>query len=320
MPEYSMKQVVADTGLSERTLFRYIREGKVSPTKNPRGRWVFTEEDVDQIMLVSQRSPYKQKPRQIPRTVIAVVNNKGGVGKTTTVLNLAYEWARSGYKVLAVDLDAQASLTDIFSDTGSITQKPSILNYITGEISARDMVMETDYFDIIPSNLLLAKIEVDIRLMPRSYGKLTQLLNELPDYHIIVIDTPPNLAILTQLALEACDYILIPVQASYLAMEGMSNLDNYLRLVSEIPDVDKKQLGIVITMYSRTESMSRVVLRQLRAEQRELVCNTIVRRNRAVDTAQADIGPVAIHAPQSYGAVDYADLSVELLQRVEEKS
>ena len=309
---YSKKEAMQLTGVSERSIFRWISDGKLTVEKNEKGRLEFSEENIQQIYEISSRGDYQQ----ISQTIISVTNNKGGVGKTTSVINIAYEWRRMGYNVLAVDCDPQANLTDIMADQHG---EESIYDFLKGKVGIRELIDSSGYFDILVSDLSLSGLEIDTDLIPHVRDSLHRGFQEINDYDIIIIDTPPSLGILTQMALVASDYIVIPVQASFIAMEGMTNLNRFMKIMTDVPGFKAETLGVVITMYDKREAMSRAVASVARREQGDLVCDTLIRRNRALDNSQADMKPVALYAPQSFGAVDYTNLAIELISRVKSK-
>jgi len=297
---------------SDRTIRRWIYDGQLVVQKNSRGHYVFSQENLDRITELYTHGSYVK----IDRTVIAVANNKGGVGKTTTAANLSYEWQHLGYKVLAVDVDPQANLTDT---TTINDRRESLYNFVRGEIQITDLIKQTEHYDVLVSDLSLSELEIESHTVPGLIDSLANALSELQQYDIIVIDTPPSLSILTRMALVAADHVIVPVQASFLAMEGMLNLERQMQLLSKAKDGNVPVLGVVLTMYDQRLSMSRAVRSLIHEERKNIVCDTMIRRNTALDEAQSLKQPVSVYSPLSYGAVDYSNLAIELIHRVKEK-
>ncbi|MDR0453358.1 MAG: AAA family ATPase [Deferribacteraceae bacterium] len=249
--------------------------------------------------------------------VIAIANQKGGVGKTTTTINLGASLAQQGHKILMVDIDPQGNATSGIGIVMSAGQ-PSIYELLIGSANIRDTIVpsETNGLSVIPSRIDLSAAEVELVSANEREGILKSLLgNVLSEYDFILIDCPPSLGLLTVNALTAAQSVLIPLQCEYYAMEGLGQLMNTVRLIRE--NLNKKLAleGIVLTMYDQRNKLSREVMNQIREHFPSEAFQTIIPRNVRLSEAPSYGLPINKYDRGSVGAERYNDLAVEILDR-----
>jgi chromosome partitioning protein len=244
--------------------------------------------------------------------VVAIVNRKGGVGKTTTADNMAACLALKGHRVLLLDLDPQGGAT-VQIGLGKRSLETTIHQALLGEKALSDVVHHTeiDNVDIAPANMSLdgAKVEMDKKLSRETI--LKRLLANIDGYDYSIVDCEPGLTILTLNALVACDDVIIPLQAEYNSLEGTADLMQTLKDVADILG-HRPRRRFLITMVSKTVH-SREVIDILREEFREEVYETMIPRNISVAEAPAFGKPVVLYAPNSPGAQAYMKLTEEFL-------
>jgi chromosome partitioning protein len=252
------------------------------------------------------------------KNIIAVVNQKGGVGKTTTVLNLASGMARRGKKVLVLDLDPQANTT-----TGCGIDKnqleASIYEVLVNSLDINNAVlhMEKSGFDIIPANRNLSGAEIELVDLDKRESRLKNSLANLKDrYDIVLLDCPPSLSLLTLNGLIAANYILVPIQCEYYALEGLTDLLNTIDRLKNGLNPDIKLLGIVRTMFDGRNNLSLQVSEQLFTHFSKKMCKTFIPRNVRLAEAPSFGLPGVVFDPQASGSTAYMGLAKELLKRL----
>ena len=256
-------------------------------------------------------------------SIIAVANQKGGVGKTATVVNLGAALAQRGHSVLLIDADPQANVTEWMGlAAADIPGTYELL--MDADIALDDLVRATELpnLRVVPGDLRLAAAEVELANAPRRNERLRDKVGERGDgrhpcveYDYVFIDTPPSLGFLTLNALAAADEVLIPVQASYLAMQGLRRLLDTIDVVRERNNPDLKVGGLLITMFDRRTTHAREVEQRLREHFADSVYQTVIDRCIDFDYATVAGRPLVVESPRSRGANAYRRLAQEVLQR-----
>ena len=251
--------------------------------------------------------------------IISVANQKGGVGKTTTTVNLGACLASLGKKVLLVDMDAQGNAT---SGVGickpDVTQ--DIYDVLVNELPIADATLVTEHenLSIVPATLQLAGAEIELTSMMARESRLKGSLAEVTDlYDYILIDCPPSLGHLTINSFTASDSILIPVQCEYYALEGLSQLLNTVRLVQKHFNPELEIEGVLLTMYDARTNLGNEVVAEVRKYFREKVYETIIPRNIRLSEAPSHGMPIIDYDPRSRGAEVYQALAKEVVNREE---
>lgn len=255
--------------------------------------------------------------------IYAFANQKGGVGKTTSVVNIAAYLAESGMRVLIVDLDPQANATSAVGvDRDSI--KHSTYDLLLERADAASMIVRNEdaSLDILPASPSLAGAEVElVNQLAREYRLQRNLDSIDEDYDYILIDCPPSLGLLTLNALTAAMHgVVIPVQCEYLALEGLTQLTQTIELVRTHLNRRLKLRGIILTMYDGRTKLSRQVVNEIRTHFEGQVFRAIVPRNIRLSEAPSYGKPINLYAPDSTGAFGYKVLAAELLQSDRTKS
>ncbi|MDT6981370.1 AAA family ATPase [Levilactobacillus zymae] len=247
--------------------------------------------------------------------IIALANQKGGVGKTTTGVNLGAALATNGKKVLLVDTDAQGNAT-----SGVGIQKASIqreiYNVLVDEIPIRDTILPTQHpgLDIVPATIQLSGAEIELTPMMARETRLKAALDEVrDDYDYILIDCPPSLGLLTINAFTAADSILIPVQSEYYALEGLTQLLNTVKLVQKHFNRNLKIEGVLLTLYDARTNLGKQVNAEVKKYFQNKVYDTIIPRNVQLAEAPSHGMPIIDYAPKSKGAEVYTELAKEVL-------
>jgi chromosome partitioning protein len=248
---------------------------------------------------------------------IACANQKGGVGKTTTVVNLATYLALAGQRVLVLDLDPQGNATSGFGIDRASNER-SIYDAVVDTIAIRELVVETSVagLSIVPSSIALAGAEVELAAMDQRERRLARQIGDIAvDRDYVLIDCPPSLGLLTINALTAADTVLIPIQCEYYALEGLTQLIATVHLVRDHlnPRLDLK--GVVMTMYDARTNLSADVAAEVRRHLDGAVFETVIPRSVRLSEAPSYGQPIAVYRPDSKGAEAYRSLAAELLAR-----
>ena len=246
---------------------------------------------------------------------LAVVNQKGGVGKTTTAVNLATSLAQAGRRVLLIDCDPQGNATSGLGQKETVEQ--SIYDALTGGASLADVILRdvtVPGLDLAPATLDLAGAEMEMFQELSRETILKKIIKPIEkNYQYIFIDGPPSLGLLTLNILTAADAVLIPIQCEYYALEGISQLMNIVERVQQHLN-PKLAIGLVVlTMHDERINLSRQVVAEVREFFGESVAQTIVPRNVRLSEAPSFGQPIALYDPKSKGAVAYADLAQEII-------
>ncbi len=250
-------------------------------------------------------------------TVYAIANQKGGVGKTTTAVNVGACIAEAGYPTLLVDVDPQANATVGLGFPRTCT--PGLYEVLTGSHTAREAVVETQIggLGLLPAGVGLAGANVELPRMEEHFeGHLRESLDSIrEDFEYILLDCPPSLGPLTVSALVAADKVIVPVQTEYFALEGLAGLLETLELVRRELNPGLTVAGMLLTMHDNRTRLGRDVEREVREHFRELVFRTVIPRNVRVGEAPSYGLPVTHHDPHSTGAEAYFELAKEVAAR-----
>lgn len=249
--------------------------------------------------------------------IISIANQKGGVGKTTTAINLAASLAALDFKTLVVDADPQANST---SGVGLNPReiKTSIYECMVDGIAAKDIIMPTNinYLDLLPSHIDLVGAEVEMVNLENREEKMKEALQEVKGkYDFVIIDCSPSLGLITINALTASDSVIIPVQCEYFALEGLGKLLNTIKIIQSRLNTKLSIEGILLTMYDVRLRLSNQVVDEVNTHFKQMVFRTLIPRNIKLSEAPSFGIPAIAHDAESKGAMAYLNLAREILEK-----
>lgn len=251
--------------------------------------------------------------------IIAIANQKGGVGKTSTAINLSASIAAAEYKTLLIDIDPQANSTH---GLGLYDNDKTVYEVLIGNDSLENCIINTymPNLDILPSDIDLVGAEVEIVSFDNREKLLREAIKEAEiNYDFIIIDCPPSLSLLTLNALTASDSVIIPVQCEYFALEGLGQLLNTINIVRKQLNPNLEINGVLLTMYDQRLNLSNQVVDEVRKYFGEKVFNTIIHRNVKISEAPSFAKPVILYDAISTGAKNYISLASEVIFRSNHK-
>ena len=248
---------------------------------------------------------------------IAVTNQKGGVGKTTTAINLAASLAVLEYKTLILDADPQANTTSgIGFNPKNI--KTSIYECVIDGVDPREVILatETPHLDLMPAHIDLVGAEIEMINIPNREKMMTTVIDKIrDDYDFIIIDCSPSLGLITVNALTASDSVIIPVQCEYFALEGLGKLLNTIKIVQNRLNTQLDIEGILLTMYDSRLRLSKQVTEEVKTHFQQMVFSTIINRNTKLGEAPSYGNSIIMYDAESTGAINYLNLAREILQK-----
>lgn len=252
--------------------------------------------------------------------IIAIANQKGGVGKTTTAINLSSCLAGLGKKVLALDMDPQGNMTSGLGVDKDNIEK-NVYDLIIGEAGIEECVYEgvLDNLDVLPSNIDLSAAEIElIGVENKEFIIKTEMEKVKENYDFVIIDCPPALSMLTINAMTTADSILVPIQCEYYALEGLSQLIHTIELVQERLNASLKIEGVVFTMYDARTNLSLQVVENVKDNLEQNIYKTIIPRNIRLAEAPSYGMPINLYDPKSAGAESYMQLAEEVIRKGED--
>ncbi|HNQ64569.1 MAG TPA: AAA family ATPase [Smithella sp.] len=249
--------------------------------------------------------------------IICIANQKGGVGKTTTAINLSASLAAAEKKTLLIDGDSQGNSTSGVGVDRAVLETANLYHAMIGDVPLKDVIMHTaiPHLDVVPSTQDLIGIEVEFVGLEDKEKRLKQLLNDLDArYDFIVIDCPPSLGVMTVNALVAADYLIVPLQCEYYAMEGLGYLLNTVKLVKAQLNPHLVLGGILLTMFDQRNLLSHQVSDDVRKHFGDKVFKTVIPRNVRLSESPSHGLPVILYDIKSRGAMAYMEMAKEIIQ------
>jgi len=314
---YTTREAAAQIGVHELTLRQWELEGKIPRApRNLQGSRNYTENDIRNLLAYKNTGRYESSPVTAAKhfEIIAFVNQKGGVAKTTTSVNLAAAFARLGKKVLLADVDPQGHAglglgVDIHGDI------PTMYDVLIDGKNINEIIVPAyvDGLFLAPSNIQLSTADLVTSGMLHRNILLKKALRQLPeDFDLVLVDCPPTIGILTYNALIACTKIYVPVEMDFYALEGMSQLIDTINLVNEVRDEPVNVSRVIVTKYEQQTKITQAALSNIKEFFGEKVCKTYIRKNTTVREAPSEGKAILDYAPASSGASDYWKLAEEL--------
>ncbi|MFN4985201.1 MAG: ParA family protein [Ignavibacteria bacterium] len=249
--------------------------------------------------------------------IIAVANQKGGVGKTTTAVNLAASLAASEQRTLLVDIDPQANASHGYG-VETVHLDKTIYEVLINHLPVEEVVVQTNmpFLDLVPSHINLVGAEIELVDLPNREQLLKGTLASIKDnYDYVVIDCPPSLGLLTLNSLTAADSVLIPVQCEFYALEGLGQLLNTISIVRRTTNPDLDIEGVLLTMYDSRLRLSNQVVDEVRRHFEDKACRTVISRNVRLSEAPSHGKPALLYDASSMGAQNYLALATEILAK-----